>query len=436
MKKLPKIFGWGYNFYNQLGFQNDGFYVQNPNAFHIFPGHFVSQISSAIENTCFVSSSDEIILQGYFCEKKKIDPKIKLPGIKKIQSTGRGTFIANTISGSVYCWGIPMSEINLGVSLNLNTPQKVLVFEDMFIKDIACGKNQMYFLSQNGDLFACGNWGIKNILGDTSSFLYSPNGEKTSLFLLFKNVDKIYSDACCSEAFFITKDFRIYCIGLNVWGQLGLGHFKEVWQPFEHTKFFAEQIMDIRMTSSSTIFLVKEKGCGQIYSCGKSEFNGLNSHNAINRPQKLEMPDHDIIAITTGSSHSIVLTSKNEILIWGASNSYGQLGKPSLKENAKTPFLHSISQILQSTPFHIAISSGPITSFIFYPLDSYLIQDFLRFFQREENCDSKIVFFDGEKNVHSNVLNMRIGKEKCSKLFSILKKEYKFENFKRYWIFK
>ncbi|KAJ5078207.1 btk-binding protein-related [Anaeramoeba ignava] len=122
--------------------------------------------------------------------------------------------------------------------------------------------------------------------------------------------------------------------------------------------------------------------------------------------------DDDILEISVGNSHTLILTSKGKLIGFG-SNTYGQLGKKRLKYQL-TPIQIELSKLRfneEVSNYHI--SCGYQRSFLYYSpfLSSFsnLEEDLIKLFERKEFCDISFKTKNGEIiEAHKLILKYRL----------------------------
>ncbi|XP_054158514.1 RCC1 and BTB domain-containing protein 1-like [Oppia nitens] len=146
-----------------------------------------------------------------------------------------------------------------------------------------------------------------------------------------KRIERFYvfDDDLGANMLFVTKDDdRVYGLGANYYGSLGLGHNQWVSEPQEIIELRHKKIINFINGRQFMIF-VSNDSC--VYSCGYNKWGQLGyicENNIYNKPIIIEInANNDLIRdVSCGSSHTLVVTeNNNEVYGWG-SNSYGQIG--------------------------------------------------------------------------------------------------------------
>ena len=124
---------------------------------------------------------------------------------------------------------------------------------------------------------------------------------------------------------FVTKDDKVYGLGENKGGRLGLGHTNIVEECTEIKELSKHKIKEIFVAWDFVLALNEDN---QIFGWGKNDLGqlgrGQNSYD-IMKPQKIDFQSNEkIIDISCGGCFTLVLLENGLIYGWG-SNRYGQL---------------------------------------------------------------------------------------------------------------
>jgi alpha-tubulin suppressor-like RCC1 family protein len=187
-----------------------------------------------------------------------------------------------------------------------------LILNDKSIQIIACEGYQSFVFKTNSKIL---------------SLRYSWSTRK-SVNLVFQ--DKISKISCGgSHSVFYTENGKVFVMGCNSSGQLGIGKDKGKVGALEDTKpillLTDKTIKDIICGEEFTIL---HKTNGKVFGFGKNNHNQMGkgdcSDDNIYEP-KLLMKDTSIRKISCGEYHVIYYKNNGDILVCG-SNSFGQLG--------------------------------------------------------------------------------------------------------------
>ncbi len=178
-----QVFSCGANAYGQLGLGHNNT-VHAPTKLDIFNNTVISQIAAGREHAVFVSD----------------DGKVFSCGNNKDGRLGLGHFTA------------------------MDTPTPIEFFDDKPIKHIAAGYDFTYLLSDELELFSCGN-NNRGQLGLENPIFFLCNFKLPTQVHFFD--DKPLKNIVASkfmQGFFIADDGSMYCCGHNGNGELGLGN--------------------------------------------------------------------------------------------------------------------------------------------------------------------------------------------------------------------
>ncbi|CAL4080439.1 unnamed protein product, partial [Meganyctiphanes norvegica] len=122
----------------------------------------------------------------------------------------------------------------------------------------------------------------------------------------------------------ITETGRIFMIGSNDMGQLGLGNTNPVNKPSCVKALKPDRAVQVACGRSHTIAACES---GAVYAWGHNGDGQLGTGvlGDSYHPSLVLQLDQPALAVAAGSTHSILLTSNGELYVWG-SNDVGQLG--------------------------------------------------------------------------------------------------------------
>ena len=127
---------------------------------------------------------------------------------------------------------------------------------------------------------------------------------------------------------FVTKDDKVYGLGLNISGRLGLGHTITIEECTEIKELSKQKIKGI--FNGLTFMLALNEG-NHIFGWGENDQGQLGRGYKSRlserlKPQKIDFPSVEkIIDISCGHCHTLVLLENGLVYGWGW-NKYGQLG--------------------------------------------------------------------------------------------------------------
>lgn len=269
---------------------------------------------------------------------------LKLSGVKAI--TGGNSFsLALLLDGTVWVWGSnTRGQIGDGTTSQRWVPKQIGGLSD--IVAISAGDSHSLALRSDGAVFA---WGLNTSgqLGDGT--VTSPRttpvqvlGVGGSGFL--RNIAAIAAGDDFSVA--VRSDGRVLAWGGNGNGQLGNNNASSGSPvPVEVVGLSGEGLLhDIVAVSSGDSHTLALVADGSVIAWG-SNFDGqLGNNNApTNSPVPVRVRDvggvgllDDVLALSAGEFHSLALRSDGTVLAWG-NNSDGQLGNNNFPVNSPVP---------------------------------------------------------------------------------------------------
>ncbi|XP_054161077.1 uncharacterized protein LOC128959161 [Oppia nitens] len=145
-----------------------------------------------------------------------------------------------------------------------------------------------------------------------------------------KRIERFYvfDDELGVNMLFVTTDDRVYGLGANLWGSLGLGHNQWVSEPQEIIELRHKKCINF-INGMEFIVCVSSDNC--LYICGYNSLGQLG-HRCNDKIYKTPMiiqinENNDLISdVSYGSYHTLVVTeNNNEVYGWGC-NDFGQIG--------------------------------------------------------------------------------------------------------------
>jgi len=109
--------------------------------------------------------------------------------------------------------------------------------------------------------------------------------------------------------------------GLNLDGQLGLGHFENVTTPEWVEDLEGIDVVDISGGEYFSVFLASD---GKVYGTGMNLYGQLGlgaQKRKVSTPELIELPEH-IQKITCGDEFTYALTKQGEVYSWGSGLNY------------------------------------------------------------------------------------------------------------------
>jgi alpha-tubulin suppressor-like RCC1 family protein len=258
------------------------------------------------------------------------------PGRKQI-SVGYAHTMFRTEDGEVYaCGNGGYGQLGTGDNENRLTPVKITFPEGTDpIKEISAGGNRTMFLTQTGEVYACGS-------GEYGQLGTGDNENRLTPVKITKfpaGVDPIKEISTgFLHTMFLTQTGKVYACGYGEYGQLGTGDEEDRLTPVKITfPDGTNPIKEISAGFAHTVFLTEN---GEVYACGYGGHGQLGTGDRENHLTPVKITTFPagvdpIKEISTGDDHTVFLTQTGEVYACGR-GSYGQLGTGD-NENRPTP---------------------------------------------------------------------------------------------------
>ncbi|KAJ5073677.1 hypothetical protein M0811_08514 [Anaeramoeba ignava] len=324
----------------------------------------IKQISSGNNSTIFLFKNGKAI--EYLNENPS---KIQIENIQKV-IVGQENEAILTIEGNVFAKGEDINPNNTNEFINISS--LIEDTNDRIIQDIVSGWCSIYLLTSNQNVYGIGlnDW---SQLGFDSKILK----ETKKPILMMKNVSKIFSGNSSRHVFLLNSNQELFGCGDNQYSQVGLGKSRKETKIQKLTKIQnipKGKIIDIQCGMGHSIMLIENENENEnpkrkLYSCGFYLSNGLgkdeDTYEFTEIKSSLFENDDNILDISCGDSHTLILTSKGKLIGFG-DNEYNQLGTgdterqliPIQIELPKLRFNEDISN------YHV--SCGNYRSFLYY----------------------------------------------------------------------
>ncbi|KAJ5068897.1 claret isoform a [Anaeramoeba ignava] len=372
----------------------------------------IKQISSSLFSTIFLFKNGKAI--EYSRNSNQNPQKIQIEeNIQKV-SVGYENETILTKEGSVFAKGKDINPNNSKEFINISS--LIEDTNDRIIEDIVSGYSSIYLLTSNHNVYGIGSNDMVNLVYDSKTL------KKTEKpILMMKNVSKIFSGNSSDHVFLLNSNQKLFVCGNNIYGQLGLGESRIERKIQKLTKIQnipKGKIIDIKCGYLHSIMMIEnenENPKRKLYSCGDYRYNGLgknlfqNTYEFTEIKSSLFENDDNILEISVGHSHTLILTSNSKLIGFGY-NDYGQLGTGNTNEKL-TPIQIELPELRFNediSSYHL--SCGSDKSFLYYSLSfSNLEEDLIKLFRRKEFCDISFKTENGEIiKAHKLILKYRL----------------------------
>lgn len=221
------------------------------------------------------------------------------------------------------------------------------------IVQIAAGSNHLMALSQEGQLFAwgCGEQGQlgRRVLERLKQYGLRPTNVTPRSGRSRVVIRKVVCGAYHTLA--ISEDGGLWTVGLNNYGQLGLGDHEErlTAEMVNPANWNGSKVVDGAAGEHHSIVLLST---GQVLSFGRADSGQLGiptSERAINVPVHVASLPCPITSITSGSNHCLVANEAGQVWSWGFGEMH-QLGHGPAEDEPvpkliETPLQGKIAQL-------------------------------------------------------------------------------------------
>lgn len=314
------IFSWGHGTEGQLGYQLDGFGVQNAprevDSWSVLKTAAI-HISCGQEHSAAVSKRGEIYCWGLGKNgqlgqgnKNSSAVPIKARNVDHAVSVscGSGHTVAKTETGRLFTWGEGnQGQLGHGNLDDLFMPKAVAAFDGKIkVKIATCGATLTAVITEEGDLMMCG-------LGDN---LFAPTKEgdnrascSTEPMHMFPGT-KVKQVACGrGHVVLLDEAGDVWSWGNNNYCQLGDGSATN-----SHIPRCVMQGKQIESVSCGRYHTLATATCGVVYSWGSDESGQLGHAGAVGPrgsvPKMVTaLTDRVCGQITCGEHHNCVITS-------------------------------------------------------------------------------------------------------------------------------
>ncbi|KAJ5080275.1 claret isoform a [Anaeramoeba ignava] len=384
----------------------------------------IKQILSGIYSTIFLFKNGKAI--EYLRNPNQQNPeKIQIEeNIQKV-SVGSGNEAILTKEGNVFAKGIDINPKNSKEFINISS--LIEDTNDRIIQDIAYGYQSIYLLTSNQNAYGIGSnkYGQLSLSSKIIIKKHKNLNRKTRKsekpILMMKNVSKIFSGSYSNFVFLLNSNQELFVCGNNRFGSLGLGFRKKQIRKLTKIQNIPKgEIIDIQCGNNYSIMLIENENEDEnlkrkLYSCGNHRFNGLgkneNTYEFTEIKSSLFENDDNILEISIGYYHTLILTSNTKQMIGFGLNLFGQLGTGDTKRQS-IPIQIELPELrFNEDIYNYHVSCGNYKSFLYYspPSFSNLEEDLIKIFRRKEFCDISFKTKNGEIiEAHKLILKYRL----------------------------
>ncbi|KAJ5074324.1 regulator of chromosome condensation [Anaeramoeba ignava] len=314
-----------------------------------------------------------------------------------------------------------------GGDINPNNPKEFINISsliedknDRIIQDIVSGRNSIYLLTSNQNVYGIGlnQFGELGLDSETLNETEKP-------ILMMKNVSKIFSGNSSFSVFVLNSNQELFGCGYNHYGQVGLGESRKEEAKIQKLTQIQNipkgKIIDIKCGFYHSIMLIEDKNENpkrKLYSCGYCQYNGLGKEYGKHTYEFTEIKsslfenDNNILDFSVGQYHTLILSSNKKLIGFG-SNTFGQFGNEDEQIIEEIPIQIELPKLrFNEEFFNYHIHCGYDNSFLYYSSFcsfSNLEEDLIKLFRRKEFCNISFKTENGEIiKAHKLILKYRL----------------------------
>lgn len=222
--------------------------------------------------------------------------------------------------------------LGTGDSKSVEKPVSITKLEGLDVINVSHGEKHAVGLTNDGNLYIWGNRSFqRDALEDETDLALSDDSDGASIAPSFtplficsrKDMKAIKSGSFHTLA--LDKHGSVFGIGLNDFGQLGLG--EDIKKFPNLTKI--ENLKGIMAISCGLNHSMALNQCNELFVWGKNDIGqlGLGTVTNVTVPTKVAMNTQSIKMISSGFNHNLVLTDDGKIYAFGC-NMFGQCTGP------------------------------------------------------------------------------------------------------------
>lgn len=363
------VFSWGCNDERALGHPAAEFTVSRVLG---LDHEFIVQIACGDSISAALSAEGRIYTWGTFRDSKGIigvrDPKRLRLEEPKRRSTSS---LASSLSASSSVASLPASEIDAPEDSNPEhfnlMPTLLTDLVHLRIRAIAAGANHILALAEDGEVYAWGS-GEQGQLGRRVLERHKLRALHPTRITPRRHRQHggiVSITAGSYHSFLLARDGTVFAVGLNNFGQLGLGDFEDrlVAEAVPAETWQGEQIVALAAGEHHSVALCAS---GRVFVFGRADSHQLglprssSSDNQQQQQQERAFPTpilhptlQGVTFLAAGTNHNLAVAGKGQLWSWG----YGEMGQLGHDEEADEAVPRRIEVFSEQTSF-LDVSAG------------------------------------------------------------------------------
>lgn len=318
------MFGWGVNSHGQLGLGSSAIssFIPKPQPIDFFTDYTCIQVACSLTHSLFLINDGSIYSSGNneYSQlgregRTTLPEKVYLPdNAEGVQvACGQHFSACLTTTGKIIIWGSISGKISNDDGLFFQKPEYLRGFDDRRMIQVAAGYNHCLGLTDDGTVFGIG----LNSYGQLG-LGHSKDQRKAIPITCLRGTPIVFIACGASHSVIISKSGTVFTCGSNTSGQLGLGDTDTREWPSNVKALQQQKVTYAACGEKHSIVVTLEGG---VFSFG-SGTHGQLGHNSTHDeplPKKiLELMGSEVSQIACGRSHTaIYLQKSNQISVFG-----------------------------------------------------------------------------------------------------------------------
>lgn len=278
-----------------------------------------TDVEAMLANASFLATDCDLSESTYTPYTPSLFPEEKASNSRSV--TGK-----DEVNSRVYVWGLNDKEQLAGLKgSKVKVPMLSSILSNLKPIHIAGGSKSLFVVSQDGNLYACGE-GTNGRLG-----LGNNNNVSTPQQVPVINqyiVKKVAVHSGGKHAMAITLDGKIFSWGEGEDGKLGHGNRLTLEKPKMIESLKTKRVRDIACGSAHSAAITSQ---GELYTWGLGEYGrlGHGDNNTLLKPKMIQkLVGQRVVQVACGSrdAQTLCLTEDGTVYSWGDGD-FGKLGR-------------------------------------------------------------------------------------------------------------